>query len=89
MTPQLPPKKKTVELGSTMTMSRQEIVLENSSRPELIKQGHKLEYLTIAYNSLEGLLPWRPDLSPEILPRWVGIIFTGFNFKPAKKVCGF
>jgi hypothetical protein len=37
-------------------MSRQEILLENPSRPELIKRGRHLEYFTIAYNSLEGLI---------------------------------
>ena len=37
-------------------MSRQEIFLENPSRPELIKRGRHLEYFTIAYNSLEGLI---------------------------------
>ena len=37
-------------------MSRQEILLENPSRPALIKRGRHLEYFTIAYNSLEGLI---------------------------------
>jgi len=37
-------------------MSQQEILLENPSRPELIKRGRHLEYFTIAYNSLEGLI---------------------------------
>ncbi len=37
-------------------MSRQEILLENPSRPELIKRARHLEYFTIAYNSLEGLI---------------------------------
>src|SRR5438105_14011776 len=37
-------------------MSRQEILLENPSQPALIKRGRHLEYFTIAYNSLEGLI---------------------------------
>ncbi|HVF28730.1 MAG TPA: cation transporter [Pyrinomonadaceae bacterium] len=37
-------------------MSRKEILLEFSTRPQLIKQGRYLEYFTIVYNSLEGLI---------------------------------
>lgn len=37
-------------------MSQQELRLENSKRPALIKQGRNLEYFTIAYNSVEGLI---------------------------------
>ena len=37
-------------------MSRKEILLEFSTRPQLIKRGRYLEYFTIVYNSLEGLI---------------------------------
>lgn len=37
-------------------MSQKEILLELPTRPQLIKRGRYLEYFTIAYNSLEGLI---------------------------------
>ncbi|MGI9067956.1 MAG: cation diffusion facilitator family transporter [Pyrinomonadaceae bacterium] len=37
-------------------MSQAELQIENSHRPALIKKGRYLEYFTIAYNSLEGLI---------------------------------
>ncbi len=37
-------------------MSRKEILLEFSTLPQLIKRGRYLEYFTIVYNSLEGLI---------------------------------
>lgn len=37
-------------------MSRTETLPENPGRTELIKRGRHLEYFTIAYNSLEGLI---------------------------------
>lgn len=37
-------------------MSRTETLPENPGRTELIKRGRQLEYFTIAYNSLEGLI---------------------------------
>lgn len=37
-------------------MSQAELQLENSNRPALIKKGRYLEYFTIGYNSLEGLI---------------------------------
>jgi divalent metal cation (Fe/Co/Zn/Cd) transporter len=37
-------------------MSQAELQLEDSNRPALIKKGRNLEYFTIGYNSLEGLI---------------------------------
>jgi len=37
-------------------MSQAELQIDNSLRPALIKKGRYLEYFTIAYNSLEGLI---------------------------------
>ena len=37
-------------------MSQAELQLEDSNRPALIKTGRNLEYFTIGYNSLEGLI---------------------------------
>ncbi len=37
-------------------MSQVELPLEDSNRPSLIKKGRYLEYFTIAYNSLEGII---------------------------------
>jgi divalent metal cation (Fe/Co/Zn/Cd) transporter len=37
-------------------MSQAQLQIENSSRPALIKKGRNLEYFTIVYNSLEGLI---------------------------------
>jgi divalent metal cation (Fe/Co/Zn/Cd) transporter len=37
-------------------MSQAQLQIENSNRPALIKRGRNLEYVTIGYNSLEGLI---------------------------------
>lgn len=37
-------------------MSQAELRIENANRPALIKRGRYLEYFTIGYNSLEGLI---------------------------------
>jgi len=37
-------------------MSQAQLQIENSNRPALIKKGRYLEYFTIGYNSLEGLI---------------------------------
>ena len=37
-------------------MSQAELQIDNSLRPALIKKGRYLEYFTIAYNGLEGLI---------------------------------
>jgi divalent metal cation (Fe/Co/Zn/Cd) transporter len=37
-------------------MNQAEVQIDNSNRPALIKKGRNLEYFTIAYNSLEGLI---------------------------------
>jgi hypothetical protein len=37
-------------------MSQAELLIENPNRPALIKKGRNLEYFTIGYNSLEGLI---------------------------------
>lgn len=37
-------------------MNSQPVQIESSSRASLIKRGRRLEYFTIAYNSLEGLI---------------------------------
>jgi len=37
-------------------MGKVDLQIENSNRPALIKKGRHLEYFTIGYNSLEGLI---------------------------------
>lgn len=37
-------------------MSQQVLQLDNSRREQLVKRGRRLEYFTVAYNSLEGLI---------------------------------
>jgi hypothetical protein len=37
-------------------MSQAELLIENPNRPALIRKGRNLEYFTIGYNSLEGLI---------------------------------
>lgn len=37
-------------------MSQAELQIENSNRRALVKNGRYLEYFTIGYNSLEGLI---------------------------------
>jgi len=55
-------------------MSRNEIQLEFSNRPQLIKRGRYLEYFTIAYNSLEGLIAVVAGLTAG------SIALVGFGF---------
>ncbi|MFL6227256.1 MAG: hypothetical protein ACJ741_00600, partial [Pyrinomonadaceae bacterium] len=37
-------------------MSQQVVQLGSTNRPKLVQRGKRLEYFTIAYNSLEGLI---------------------------------
>jgi len=55
-------------------MSQAELQLENSNRPALIKKGRYLEYFTIGYNSLEGLIAVAAGLMAG------SIALVGFGF---------
>lgn len=57
------------------TVSRTEILLENTSRTELIKRGRHLEYFTIAYNSLEGLIA----IGAGIVAGSIALVGFGFD----------
>jgi divalent metal cation (Fe/Co/Zn/Cd) transporter len=47
---------KTVKVGRQEKMSQEVVITGKSNRAELIKRGRYLEYFTIGYNSLEGLI---------------------------------
>jgi divalent metal cation (Fe/Co/Zn/Cd) transporter len=55
-------------------MSQAQLQIENSNRPALIKQGRNLEYFTIGYNSLEGLVAVAAGLMAG------SIALVGFGF---------
>ena len=55
-------------------MSQAELQLDNSNRPALIKKGRYLEYFTIGYNSLEGLIAVTAGLMAG------SIALVGFGF---------
>ena len=55
-------------------MSRAEVQQDNSNRPALIKKGRYLEYFTIGYNSLEGLIAVAAGLMAS------SIALVGFGF---------
>ncbi|HUS12330.1 MAG TPA: cation transporter [Pyrinomonadaceae bacterium] len=55
-------------------MSQAKLQLENSNRPALIKKGRYLEYFTIGYNSLEGLIAVAAGLMAG------SIALVGFGF---------
>jgi divalent metal cation (Fe/Co/Zn/Cd) transporter len=55
-------------------MSQAELQIENSNRPALIKKGRYLEYFTIGYNSLEGLIAVAAGLMAG------SIALVGFGF---------
>ena len=55
-------------------MSQAELQLDNSNRPALIKKGRYLEYFTIGYNSLEGLIAVAAGLMAS------SIALVGFGF---------
>lgn len=56
-------------------MNQQIIQLSNSNRTELIKRGQKLEYFTIGYNSLEGLIA----IMTGLLAGSIALVGFGFN----------
>ena len=56
-------------------MSRTEILPETPGRAELIKRGRHLEYFTIAYNSLEGLIA----ISAGMLAGSIALVGFGFD----------
>jgi divalent metal cation (Fe/Co/Zn/Cd) transporter len=55
-------------------MSQAELQIETSNRPALIKKGRYLEYFTIGYNSLEGLIAVAAGLMAG------SIALVGFGF---------
>ncbi len=55
-------------------MSRAELQINNSNRPALVKRGRHLEYFTIGYNSLEGLIAVAAGLMAG------SIALVGFGF---------
>lgn len=56
-------------------MSQAELQLDNSNRPALIKKGHYLEYFTIGYNSLEGLIA----IAAGLLAGSIALVGFGFD----------
>ncbi|MGI8838009.1 MAG: cation transporter [Pyrinomonadaceae bacterium] len=56
-------------------MTQAELHLENPTRPALIKQGYYLEYFTIGYNSLEGLIA----VTAGVIAGSIALVGFGFD----------
>ena len=56
-------------------MSEQLIGLQRRSRADLVKSGRQLEYFTIFYNSLEGLVA----LSAGLVAGSIALVGFGFD----------
>ena len=56
-------------------MSQQVVQIESLSRAQLVKKGRRLEYFTIAYNSLEGLVA----LVAGLLAGSIALVGFGFD----------
>ncbi|MFN2497757.1 MAG: cation transporter [Pyrinomonadaceae bacterium] len=56
-------------------MTQAELHLQNPTRPALIKRGRYLEYFTIGYNSLEGLIA----VSAGVIAGSIALVGFGFD----------
>ena len=56
-------------------MSQVELQIGNFNRPALIKKGRYLEYFTIGYNSLEGLIA----LTAGLIAGSIALVGFGFD----------
>ncbi|HKZ03411.1 MAG TPA: cation transporter [Pyrinomonadaceae bacterium] len=56
-------------------MMQVDLQIENANRPELIRKGRNLEYFTIVYNSLEGLIA----LAAGLIAGSIALVGFGFD----------